>query len=149
MRAPALGKLPLEKEIPLNIIMDDKPLPKSEALTTVTGAFSNNETQTFSAIGDGQLFRLQLTPHVNGDESVSVTVTFFPLPTASGPMPINTRPLSNADRETQSQKFARTTTRRVLNGETGYMLYAPIFQNRDMAYYLEITPSVQPRQERP
>ena len=87
------------------------------------------------AIGDGKLFRVLVTPHINGDNTVTLTASLSEI----SALFTTTSPVTD--------KQTRQWTRRIASGTRIITASVTSPAAKDMAYYLEVTPVVAPRQE--
>lgn len=118
-------------------------LPQSEVVTTVTAACVNNQPLTLHAIGDGQLFRVQIMPHVNGDDSLSVRADLSEISVAASvaaPVVPRATTSPNAKPPTDTRNDTRIWARRIVNGATVIAVSVPDLKNKNMSLYLEVTP---------
>ena len=122
----------------------DQKLRKGEVVSSAAALFQNNEANTLYAFGDGKLFRVPLTPHINGDYSVSVAIDLSSLPASVFSVP-SLAGIKESKTELPPQKHIMT--RRVQNGAMILAAAGPDVKNKDLAYYLEITPIIVVRQE--
>ena len=108
----------------------------AEVVTTVSSFGPSNLPVLLYAIGDGQLFKLYITPHVNSDETITMSADLSQIPTAS---------LVG----TQVKQESRLWTRRTQSGTPLVAASLPNFKNRATAFYLEVTPTALPRTPAP
>ena len=126
LRAPASASISLTGE-----------LPESRVVTTGEAVVRNNAPLNLNAVGDGQLFRVFVTPHINGDQTVSLSAEFsevssIPSGSVATPDTMQTAAIQ--------VKNSRSGTRRVAKGTRTILASVPNQTNRAAAYYLEITP---------
>ena len=103
---------------------------QSEVITTVSSESASSKPVLLHALGDGQLFRLLVTPKINADNTITLVADLSELAN----LPASKTPTVKQE--------TRLWTRRVQNGATIIAASLPNFKNRDTEYFLEVTPSV-------
>ncbi len=119
-------------------------LPESRVVVTAEGSVRNNVPLNLNAVGDGQLFRVFVTPHINGDQTISLSAEFSEV---SSIPPISVAAPDGAQTAAIQVKNSRLWTRRIAGGTRTVLASVPNEADRTAAYYLEITPVVQPNGE--
>lgn len=123
---------------PVNaVIKPGSAFSKSDVISTAVVSGVSNQAQMFQAIGDGQLFRVEITPHVNGDNTVALQASFSEIAASSLTSAV---PTKNEPANGQIQKDVRLVSRRVVNGGTIVAVSLPDRKKPNLAYYLEVTP---------
>ena len=126
-------RFPADKMVIYN--PDDLPeqrvLRGGEVVTTATAKTDNNVPVVVYAIGDGRLFHITVTPHINGDDTVTTSMELVE----------GSQVAANA----AADKNAHTEARRAPKGERVIATKYPVFDGKNSKYYLEVTPVVRPR----
>ena len=98
-------------------------------VTTAQAKARNNERVTLYAVGDGKLFHVELTPHVNGDHTVSITMA---VADGSQSAPIWYDPGAVPAK-------IKSETRRTQSGTPIVASLLPVSGLNNTQYYLEVT----------
>ena len=126
LRAPIMANIAPEAE-----------LPESRVVATADAVVRNNAPLNLHAVGEGQLFRVFVTPHINGDRSITLSAELSEVSAVS---------LSSVSKGTHiadmNIKNARTWTRRIAGGTRTVVSSVPNEIDHAAAYYLEITPVI-------
>ncbi len=124
----------------------DQKLRKGTVISGAAAVFKNNEAITLHAVADGQPFHIPLTPHINGDDSVSLTVDV-----SDAPVPLSEpfAPLGGKEAKAKPGGEKRFGTQRLAPEAKLLVASKPYWKDSNLAYYLEITPVVQQRLGKP
>ena len=107
-------------------------------VTSTWGVGKNNEKLLLQAIGEGELFRIAVTPRIHPDNSLTLSADLSRIANTDLE---NTKSPSGMTRSSlQTSKETVQWTRRIASG--GRIIVASVASTRDAgtAYYLEITP---------
>lgn len=127
-------------------------LSRAAVVSSAAALYANSETIALHAMGDGRAFHLPLTPHINGDNSVTLTMDLSAFP--ASPPSLSFDSIIETNKTEPGGSAKRVRTKRISDGDTLLVALGPDLKNKDSAYYLEITPVVAvptaaPRQEGP
>ena len=107
---------------------------RGEVVTTANTKGENNARLALYAVGDGKFFTISVTPHINGDGSVTISMQLSDTQTAE----------NNGAETSAAANPPRTQTRRTPNGSPVIATDLPVV-TQNAKYYLEVTPQVPPR----